>query len=306
MEITISRCRDSVTWKRVGRDANADKPEYWEENVFWPVNEEPLNGGGDLSIVASVGGALVGRLQRRKEHVLEVSVARSRRRGGVGRALVEFAAKDACGSGLQSLRAEEIDETDADTLGFFDALGLARHPQFSMLADLNEPMPARTTAMADDLLRRGFHVRVLDNGRAENVQLAIDLQTRCFRGFPGFISEEQMVRILMANGQMVMLMEKDGAPAAFIIGGVNTTMSNRRFVRRNGWGLLAGIATVEEYRRMGLASAIMVQFVRHLQCEGVRYMLYGGCGPEGTASRQVARSVGATTEVRHFCMVKGF
>lgn len=217
---------------------------------------------------------------------------------------MEFAARDARGNGLQSLRAEEIDETDGDTLAFFDALGFARRPQYSMLADLNEPMPERTLATADDLLQRGFHARILDNGRSEDVQLTVDLQTRYFRGFPGFLSEEEMVRILLGNGQMAMVMEKDGAPAAFVIGGVNTAMSNRRFVRRDGWGLLAGIATVEEFRRMGLASTIMVQFVRHLQRSGMRYMLYGGCGPEGMPSRQVARSVGAATEVRHFCMVK--
>jgi ribosomal protein S18 acetylase RimI-like enzyme len=92
------------------------------------------------------------------------------------------------------------------------------------------------------------------------------------------------------------------AVAGFLIVGVDTWLSNRRFVRRAGHGLLAGIATSTDFRRRGVASSMMAAFIRRLRAANVRHMIYGGCGPEGNASRNVARSVGANIEVRHFTM----
>src|SRR5688572_27633486 len=103
MTLTIERCDDSELWTRVGAEANADQPEYAAGRVIWPPYARPHNDGADLSVVASVGGQPVARLQRRGETVLDVSVIPEHRRRGVGTALMEFALRDARERGVRSV-----------------------------------------------------------------------------------------------------------------------------------------------------------------------------------------------------------
>ena len=300
MAITIERCYEQTTWDRVGRQTNADHPEYAPENVFWPVHATPENTGANLSIIASLNGQPVGRLQRRGKCLLEVSVAPDHRRSGVGTALVEFAVEDAKEHGLEYVHVITIDEADQALLRFFDHLGFVRFATFSMLADLAEPIPAATLAQSQRLLSQGFKSRVLDKDVAADLALVTQLITQYFPGYPGFMTVTEMVRLLLENGQVAIVLEQGSQVAGFIIGGPHTTMRNSRFVRCEGYGLLEFIATREEFRKMGVASTIMCEFVKLLKERGISHMLYGGCGPEGNASRRVAQSVGARHEVRHF------
>ncbi len=304
MAITIEKCYEQTTWDRVGRQTNTDHPEYSPQNVFWPVHATPENTGANLSIIASLKGQPVGRLQRRGKCLLEVSVALGQRRSGVGTALVEFAVEDAKEHGLEHVHVITIDEADEVLTGFFDHLGFVRYATFSMLADLAEPIPAATLAQCQRLLSQGFKSRVLDKDVAADLALVIQLQARYFPGYPGFMSEAEMVRLVLERGQIAMVLEQGSQVAGFIIGGIDTTMQNGRFVRCEGYGLLGSIATSEEFRKMGVASTIMCEFVKLLKERGINHMLYGGCGPEGNASRRVAQSVGAVQEVRHFNFVK--
>lgn len=301
----IEACHDEALWKRIGRTANADHPEYLEENVFWPRFEKPVNADKDVALIAKVDGVAVGRLQRRSEHILEVAVEKNQRRRGIGRALIEAAIADARQKGITFLYALEVDpRDDNELLGFLDRLGFTRHNHYSMLADLTQPIPAKAEQQADELTRQGFKARALDNHSPADRQLIIGLQKRFWPAFPGFLPPEEMVTTLLDNGQMAMVLAKGDAIAGFLIGGVRTTIRNRRFVRKADTGLLASIATLEEFRGMGIASSIMVEFVRYLKKQGMRSMLYGGCGPEGSPSRKVAMSVGATKEIRDFVMEK--
>ena len=303
MSLRIETCQDADTWRETGRKANADRPQYAEGNVLWPAAGEPVNSRTAQSLIALADGHPVGRLQRRGEHVLEIAVVPALRRRGIGRALVQFAGHGARRQGLTALRADEIDEEgNGGMLAFLEALGFERQPAFSMRAELEHPIPERALEAEARWRTQGFRPRLLPGADEASVQLTAELQARYFPAFPQFMPPNAMVRILLATGMFGMVLEKQGTIAGFIIGGSGITMVNRRFVRRPGHGLLASIATVEDFRRMGVASAIMVAFVRSLRQAGIRTMLYGGCGPEGNASRNVARSAGAVIEVRHFNM----
>lgn len=304
MSVSIERCVDLRLWRRVGEEANSDRPEYAADNVVWPVYDEPQNGRADLSVVASVDGRPVGRLQRRGETLLELAVAPQHRRRGVGSALLDFALRDAQGRGMRQVRVPlYIDEEDAPAVAFFDRLGFARTRVFSMLADLDEPVPPQTQARARDLHERGFRPRVLDPNNEDDAALAVAVQARYFPGSPGYVSEAEMVRLCLDRGVIAMVLEKDHQWAGFMMGLVHGATKNGRYIRRGDCGLLASIATAEAFRRMGIASAIVCAFIDLLRQETsprVRYLLYGGCGPPGDPSRGVAESVGARHEVRHW------
>jgi ribosomal protein S18 acetylase RimI-like enzyme len=306
MILRVERCQDETLWRQVGRDANRDLPEYADAAVMWPIYDSPHNAGLDLSTVARVDGRPVGRLQRRGETLLEVAVAPAYRRRGVGVALVNHALDDARIRGVARVRVHlYVDEEDAPALALFGRLGFARSPVFSMLADLAGPVPPAAQERARRLSDQGFRARVLDGRAADDVALAAAMQARHFPGAPGYMSETQMVRVFLERGGTAMVLERAGECAGFLLGVVLAATKNGRFVRREGYGLLASIATSERFRRIGVAGTILGAFIDLLKREpnpGVRYLLYGGGGPEGDPSRGVAESVGARREVRHFAL----
>lgn len=290
-------------WLLAGKLAYADKPEFQEENILWPEIHQVPEKGRHLYLIAELGGETVGRLALRESPssstILDICVRPSFRRKGVGKKLLEAAV-----SATKKWQKKDvwimlyIDEEDLVSHSFFHSSGFRGGETYSVLIELCKPFPSSILEKEDMLNREGFVLRTLQ-ATEEDIVLAAGLQEKYFPAFPGYISVKDFIEQLMKKNFLILVMEKNSEPAGFVIGALDCTTRNSRSIRRRGEGLLSSIAVGEDFRRKGIASALVLGLMRECKRAGNETFLYGGCGMD-TPSMQLARSCGGETLRKHY------
>ena len=289
-------------WVLVGKQAYTDKPEFQEENILWPEIYQVPEEGRCLYLIAERGGEALGRLALREAPssgiILDICVRPSFRREGVGKKLLEAAVGETKKWPKKEVRIMGyLDEEDLVGRSFFHSSGFRGGETHSVLIDLGQPPPSSLLEKEDMLGREGFVLRRL-RAAEEDIVLAAELQEKYFPAFPGYISVKDFIERLMKKKFLILVMEKNGQPAGFVIGALDCTSRNYRHIRRKREGLLTSIAVGEDFRRKGIASALVLGLMRECKRAGDETLLYGGCGMN-TSSMRLARSCGGERLRQH-------
>jgi N-acetylglutamate synthase-like GNAT family acetyltransferase len=294
---------DEDEWTRLGQEAYTDKPEFQEGNVLWPEIHHILDKEQSLYLLAECKEKVVGRLALQSAPsssiILDLCVIPSHRRMGIGKRLLDTAVCQVKSWDKENVYVMgDIDEEDTVPVAFFRSCGFAQRDGYSVFIDLQKPYPPSILKNEDVLRKEGFVLRKL---RATNrdIELAARLQKKYFPRFPGYMSVKDVIRHIVKKNFIILVMEKNGQPAGFVIGAAHCTTRNYRHVIKEGEGLLTSIAVCEDFRRKGIASALVLGLMREVKEKGDEMLLYGGCGM-GTPSMQLAQKCGGEKLRKHY------
>lgn len=294
---------DEEEWRRLGKEAYTDKPEFQEGNVLWPEIHHILDKDQSLYLLAEWEEKAVGRLALQSTPsssiILDLCVIPSHRHKGIGKRLLDTAISKAKDWGKENVYVMgDIDQEDTVPVAFFRSCGFAQRDGYSVFIDVQKPYPSSILKNEDILRKEGFVLRKL-RATDRDIALAARLQKKYFPRFPGYMSVKDVIRHIVKRNFIILVMEKDSQPAGFVIGAAHCTTRNYRHVIKEGEGLLTSIAVCEDFRRKGIASALVLGLMREVKEKGDEVLLYGGCGM-GTPSMRLAQKCGGERLRKHY------
>jgi N-acetylglutamate synthase-like GNAT family acetyltransferase len=294
---------DEDEWTRLGRKAYTDKPEFQEGHVLWPEIHHILDKDQSLYLLAEYEEKAVGRLALQSTPsssiILDLCVIPSHRHKGIGKKLLDTAISKAKDWGKENVHVMgDVDEEDTVPVAFFHSCGFAQRDGYSVFIDLQKPYPASILKNEDVLRKEGFVLRRLQ-ATDRDIALAARLQKKYFPGFPGYVSVKEVIQHIVKKNFIILAMEKNGQPAGFVIGAAHCTTRNYRHVIKEKEGLLTSIAVCEDFRRKGIASALVLGLMRAVKEKEDEMLLYGGCGM-GTPSMRLAQKCGGEKLRKHY------